>query len=45
MKIEREIDEIIYRLFELTAAEITQIETALANTRSQSSDDDEESED
>ena len=31
--IEREIDEIIYRLFDLTAAEITQIETALANTR------------
>jgi hypothetical protein len=31
--IEREIDEIVYRLFDLTAAEIAQIETALANTR------------
>ena len=39
-QIERDIDEIIYRLFDLTAAEITQIETALANTRGQSSDDD-----
>ena len=39
-RIERDIDEIIYRLFDLTAAEITQIETALANTRGQSSDDD-----
>ena len=39
-RIERDIDEIIYRLFDLTAAEIAQIETALANTRGQSSDDD-----
>lgn len=31
--IERDIDEIVYRLFDLTPAEITQIETALANTR------------
>ncbi len=31
----------VYRLFELSAAEITQIKTALANTRSQSSEDDE----
>ena len=31
--IEREINEIVYRLFDLTAAEIAQIETALANTR------------
>lgn len=31
--IEREIDEIVYRLFDLTPAEITQIETALVNTR------------
>jgi hypothetical protein len=31
--IERDIDEIVYRLFDLTAAEIAQIETALANTR------------
>jgi type I restriction-modification system DNA methylase subunit len=30
-RIEREIDEIIYRLFDLTAGEITQIETAVAN--------------
>ena len=39
-RIERDIDEVIYRLFDLTAAEITQIQTALANTRGQSSDDD-----
>ena len=39
-RIERDIDEIIYRLFDLTAAEITQIETALANTRGQSAADD-----
>ena len=39
-RIERDIDEIVYRLFDLSAAEITQIQTALANTRSQSSDDD-----
>jgi hypothetical protein len=31
--IERDIDEIVYRLFDLTPAEIAQIETALANTR------------
>jgi adenine-specific DNA-methyltransferase len=31
--IEREIDEIVYRLFDLTTAEINQIETALATTR------------
>ena len=37
---ERDIDEIVHRLFDLTAAEVTQIETALANTRGQSSDDD-----
>ena len=39
-RIERDIDEIVYRLFDLSAAEITQIETVLANTRGQSSDDD-----
>ena len=39
-KIEGDIDEIVYRLFDLTAAEITYIETALANTRGQSTDDD-----
>jgi hypothetical protein len=31
--IERDIDEIVYRLFDLNPAEIAQIETALANTR------------
>jgi len=41
-KIEREIDEIVYRLFELTAEEIAHIENALTNTRSQSSDDDDD---
>jgi len=39
-RIERDIDEIVYRLFDLTAAEITQIETALAKTRDQDSEDD-----
>jgi len=44
-KIEREIDEIVYRLFELNAEEIAHIENALKNTRSPSSeDDDDESE-
>lgn len=43
--IERDIDEIVYRLFDLTAAEISQIETALANTRdSASTDEDDEDE-
>jgi hypothetical protein len=37
--IERDIDEIVYRLFDLTAAEIAQIETALANTRGSASTD------
>ena len=37
--IERDIDEIVYRLFDLTPAEITQIETALANTRGSASTD------
>jgi len=39
-KIEREIDEIAYRLFGCTSAEIAQIETALANTRGTSTEDD-----
>ena len=39
-KIEREIDGIVYRLFGLADDEIAHIETALANTRGQSSDDD-----
>jgi type I restriction-modification system DNA methylase subunit len=43
-RIERDIDEIIYRLFDLTAAEIHQIETALANTRVQSADDENDDE-
>jgi hypothetical protein len=38
--IERNIDEIVYRLFDLTPTEITQIETALANTRGSASTDD-----
>ena len=43
--IERDIDEIVYRLFDLTAAEISQIETALANTRdSAATDEDDEDE-
>ena len=37
--IERDIDEIVYRLFDLTTAEINQIETALANTRGSASTD------
>lgn len=37
--IERDIDEIVYRLFDLTAAEITQIENALANTRGSAAND------
>ncbi len=41
-KIEREIDEIIYRLFDLSADEIAHIETSLANTRGQSADDDDD---
>jgi hypothetical protein len=40
--VEREIDDTVYRLFDLTAAERAQIETALANTRSASSDDDDD---
>jgi len=38
--IERDIDEIVYRLFDLTVADIAQIETALANTRGSASTDD-----
>jgi hypothetical protein len=44
-KVEKEIDEIVYRLFDLTADEIAQIETSLANTRAASSDDDDSDED
>jgi hypothetical protein len=41
-KVEQEIDEIVYRLFDLTLDEIAQIETSLANTRGGSSDDDDD---
>ena len=41
-KIEREIDEIVYRLFDLNAEEIAHIENALVNTRTQSSKDDDD---
>ena len=41
-KIEREIDEIVYRLFDLSAEDIAHIENALVNTRSKSSDDDDD---
>ena len=34
-EVEREIDSIVYRLFELTPAEIAHIENALASTRGQ----------
>lgn len=44
-KVEREIDEIVYRLFSLTPDEVAQIETSLANTRGGSSDDDTDTED
>ncbi len=39
-RIEREINEIIYRLFDLTADEVSYIETSLTNTRDQSGDED-----
>lgn len=38
--VEREIDQIVYRLFDLNPSEIAQIETSLANTRAATSDDD-----
>lgn len=37
-RIEREIDKIIYRLFDLTSSEIAHIETTIAKTRGQSSE-------
>jgi hypothetical protein len=40
-RIEHDIDEIVYRLFDLSPAEITQIETSLAKSRGQNSDVDE----
>ena len=40
--IEREIDEIVYRLFDLTPSEIAQIETALSNTRNSASADEDD---
>ena len=39
-KVEREIDDIVFRLFDLTPDEIAQVETALASTRSGSFDND-----
>ena len=44
-KIEREIDDIVFLLFDLTPDEIAQVETALANTRGGISDDDSGGED
>jgi hypothetical protein len=44
-KVEREIDDIVFRLFDLTPDEIAQVETALASTRCGSSDDDDGGED
>lgn len=38
-KVEMEIDEIVYRLFDLTTDEIAHIEESLANTRGDSTDD------
>ncbi len=38
-KIAGKIDEIVYRLFDLTVDEIAHIETSLVNTRGQSADD------
>lgn len=40
-KTEREIDDIVYHLFDLTSDEIDQIETSLATTRGESSETDE----
>jgi type I restriction-modification system DNA methylase subunit len=42
-KVEHEIDEIVYRLFDLTPEEIAQIETSLENTRAVNFDDDDDS--
>jgi type I restriction-modification system DNA methylase subunit len=39
-KVEREIDEIVYRLFDLNPAEIAHIDNSLANTRKATSKDD-----
>ena len=40
VKVEQEIDEIVYRLFDLNSEEITHIENSLANTRKKFSKDD-----
>jgi adenine-specific DNA-methyltransferase len=45
VKIEQEIDEIVYRLFDMTRDEIAQIETSLVNTRGARSDDGDDAED
>ena len=44
-KTEREIDEIVYRLFDLTPDEIAYIEKSLANTRRECSNEDDEKND
>jgi type I restriction-modification system DNA methylase subunit len=44
-KVERQIDEIVFRLFDLSSEEIAQIETSLANTRDGSVGNDEVDED
>jgi hypothetical protein len=45
VKVEREIDEIVYRLFDLNSEEITHIENSLANTRKNTSKDDDSDDD
>ena len=44
-KVEGEIDQIVYRLFDLNPGEIAQIESSLAHTRAATSDDDSSVED
>jgi hypothetical protein len=39
-KVEQQIDEVVYRLFELSPDEIAQIENSLAKTRAATLDDD-----
>jgi hypothetical protein len=44
-KVEKQIDTIVYRLFDLCKDEITQIETSLANTRVRAAEDESDGED
>jgi adenine-specific DNA-methyltransferase len=44
-KVEKQIDTIVYRLFDLSKDEITQIETSLANTRVRAAEDESDGED